>query len=186
MKGHIRDARTGAPLFRPRHVVHVKVDVAGAEHDTVREFHRALSAFVIPRLRRRQGGDDALAFVSLLKRSVSTISACLETLRVIIERLARSGNGDVETTAARRERARALRAWRRQTARFGSLGPTDQVNQEAMEIEGMVEALRGEPDSEATRLIGLGVVAEVHDPKLSAMVLEVRLIRSKVAPGQMY
>src|SRR3984957_20061706 len=81
LKAHVRDPATGAPLFRRRHVVHVKVDVAGIEHETVRDFHRALSAFVVPRLKRRPGADDALAFVSLLKRSVSTISACLETLR---------------------------------------------------------------------------------------------------------
>jgi hypothetical protein len=178
MKAHIRDPRTGAPLFRPRHVVHVKVDVAGAEHEVVREFHRALSAFVVPRLRRRPGADDALAFVSLLKRSVSTISACLETLRVVIERLTRNESGEIETKAARLERARALRAWRRHAARFGSLSATDQANQEALEIESMAEALRAEPDSEPARLIRLGVAAEAHDPKLSAIILEVRLIRS--------
>lgn len=178
MKAHIRDERTGVPLFRPRHVVHVKVDVAGVEHEAVREFHQALSAFVVPRLRRRPGADDALAFVSLLKRSVSTISACLETLRVVIERLARNEAGEIETKAARRERARALRAWRRHAARFGSLGATDQANQEALEIESMAEALRVAPDSEPARLIRLGVAAEAHDPKLSAIILEIRLIRS--------
>ena len=178
MKGHIRDSRTGVLLFRPRHVVHVKVDVAGVEHEAVREFHRALSAFVVPRLKRRKGTDDALAFVSLLKRSVSTISACLETLRVVIERLARNEVGDIETKSARRERARALRAWRRQSARFGSLGAADQANQEILEAESMAEALRDEPDTEPARLIRLGVAAEGQDPKLSAIILEVRLIRA--------
>jgi superfamily II DNA or RNA helicase len=177
MKAHIRDPRTGAPLFRHRHVVHVKVDVAGAEHETVRDFHRALSAFVVPRLRRRPGADDALAFVSLLKRSVSTISACLETLRVVVERLARHEAGEVETKAAQRERARALRAWRRRATRFGTLGAIDEANQQALEIESMTEALRIEADSEPARLIRLGVAAEAHDPKLSAIILEVRLIR---------
>jgi superfamily II DNA or RNA helicase len=181
MKAHIRDPRTGAPLFRRRHVVPVKVDVNGVEHEAVRDFHRALSAFVVPRLRRRQGADDGLAFVSLLKRSVSTISACLETLRVVVDRLARHEAGDIETNAVRRERARALRAWRRRVARFGSLSATDEANQTALEIESMAEALRIDPDSEPARLIRLGVAAEAHDPKLSAMVLEVRLIRLRHA-----
>jgi superfamily II DNA or RNA helicase len=177
LKAHIRDPRTGEPLFRHRHVVHVKVDLAGVEHETVRDFHRALAAFVVPRLRRRPGGDDALAFISLLKRSVSTIAACLETLRVVVERLARQQAGAVETKASGRERARALRAWRRRVGCFGTLGPVDEANQQALEIESMAEALRIEPDSEPARLIRLGIVAEAHDPKLAAVVLEVRLIR---------
>ncbi|MGD0431835.1 MAG: helicase-related protein, partial [Acetobacteraceae bacterium] len=177
MKVHIRDPRTGAPLFHRRHIIPVKVDVAGPEHEPVREFHRALSAFVVPRLRRRPGADDALAFVSLLKRSVSTISACLETLRVVVERLTRHDGGGGETKAARLERARVLRAWRRRAARFGSLGAADEASQEALEIESMAEALRLEPNSEPAKLIALGIAAVAHDPKLSAMLLEVRLIR---------
>jgi superfamily II DNA or RNA helicase len=179
MKIHIRDPRTGAALFRHRHVIPVKVDAGGIEHEAVRDFHRALSAFVMPRLRRRVGGDDALAFVSLLKRSVSTIAACLETLRVVERRLAEAGCDESETKAARRERARALRAWRRRVARFGSLNATDEANQSSLEIESMAEALRAEPDNELTRLIQLGFVAEANDPKLSAMILEVRLIRNR-------
>ncbi len=179
MKVHIRDPRTGAPLFRPRHVTHVKVDVGGPEHETVRDFHRALSAFVVPRLRRRPAADDALAFVSLLKRSVSTISACLETLRVVIDRIARNEVGETESRAAQRDRARALRAWRRNAVRFGGLSAMDQANQEVLEAESMAESLRGEPNSEPARLIRLGVAAEAHDPKLSAIILEVRLIRSR-------
>jgi superfamily II DNA or RNA helicase len=177
MKSHIRDPLTGAPLFRRRHVLHVKVDVAGEEHQTVRDFHRALAAFVVPRLRRRAGADDALAFVSLLKRSVSTVSACLATLQVVLERLGRLEAGDVRTKAARLERMRALRAWRRRTARFGTLGTADEANQQALEVESMAESLRLEPNSEPARLIQLGLAAEANDPKLSAIVLEVRLIR---------
>jgi len=177
LKSHIRDPYTGAPLFRYRHVIHVQVDVDGDEHESVRDFHRALAAFVVPRLRRRKGAEDALAFVSLLKRSVSTISACLETLRVVVERLARQQAGEVETKAARQERVRALRAWRRRATRFGTLDAVDEANQQALEVESMAEALRLEPDSEPARLIQLGVAAEAHDPKLSAIALEVRLIR---------
>jgi len=170
MKAHIRDPRTGAPLFRRRHVMPVKVDVDDVD---VRDFHRALSAFVVPRLRRRAGADDGLAFVSLLKRSVSTISACVATLRVVMDRIA----GEPDATAARRERARALRAWRRRTALFGGLSAAEEANQTALEIESMAEALRVLPDSELGGLIQLGLKAQGGDPKLAAMILEVRLIR---------
>jgi superfamily II DNA or RNA helicase len=177
MKIHIRDPRTGAPLFRRRHVLPVKVDVDGEENRAVREFHRALSAFVVPRLRRRSGGADGLAFVSLLKRSVSTIAACVGTLRVVVERLARHEAEDPETTAARRERARALRVWRRRVARFGGLSAADEASQETLEIQSMAEALRTAPDREPSLLIDLGAAVESLDPKLSALVLETRLIR---------
>src|SRR5262249_9336209 len=86
MKSHIRTT-SGAPLFRERIVAPVRVDVTGAPG--VREFHKALSALVVPRLQRphdRKGLTDALAFVSLLKRSMSTIAACLATLRVVADR----------------------------------------------------------------------------------------------------
>jgi hypothetical protein len=46
-----------------------------------------------------------------------------------------------------------------------------------LEIESMAEALRVEPDGDVARLIALGVAAADHDPKLSAIVLEIRLIR---------
>jgi hypothetical protein len=72
---------------------------------------------------------------------------------------------------------RALRAWRRRTARFGTLGTADEANQQALEVESMAESLRLEPNSEPARLIQLGLAAEANDPKLSAIVLEVRLIR---------
>ena len=159
MKVHIREPVTGAPMFRHRHVIPVPVDVGGPEHEAVRDFHRALSAFVVPRLRRRAGADDSLAFISLLKRSVSTISASLETLRVVVARLAGHADGDVEPPAAQRERARALRAWRARAARFGDLDAADSASQQSLEIESMAESLRREPDIEAERLIRLGVAA---------------------------
>jgi hypothetical protein len=130
-------------------------------------------------LRRRQHADDALAFVSLLKRSVSTISACLQTLRVVADRLERHETAASLSRAAQRERARALRAWRRRVARFGSLDAASEANQAELEIESMTEALRSEPDSELAHVIRLGMAAEPHDPKLATLLMEVRLIRAR-------
>ena len=48
---------------------------------------------------------------------------------------------------------------------------------EALEIESMTEALRVEPDNDLARLIRLGCAAQADDPKPSAIILEVRLIR---------
>jgi superfamily II DNA or RNA helicase len=174
LKSHIRDPITGAPLFRERVVVPVRVDVTDAP--AVQAFHKALSALVAPRLRRsrdRNGLADALAFVSLLKRSMSSIAACVATLRVVAERYV-----EADTAASRRERQRALRAWRRRAQTFGVLDPAEEAEIAALEAEEMAASLSGaETVSALHALIRLGEAAEADDPKLAALLLEVKLIR---------
>jgi superfamily II DNA or RNA helicase len=169
LKSHIRTA-SGAPLFRERIVIPIRVDVTDAK--PVREFHQALSALVAPRLQRSRdhaGLTDALAFVSLLKRSMSTIAACLATLRVVAERYG------IEPL---KERQHALRAYRRRMARFGVLATADEEDIAELEAEEMATSLTGDATREDLRaLIRLGEAAAPHDPKLAALVLEIRLIR---------
>ena len=133
LKSHIRTP-SGAPLFRERIVIPVRVDVTDAA--PVRDFHKALSALVAPRLQRshdRKGLTDALAFVSLLKRSMSTIAACVATLRVVADRYG---------TKQLRERQRALQAYRRRMARFGVLGAAEEAEIADLEAEEMAASLR--------------------------------------------
>ena len=125
---------------------------------------------VAPRLQRshdRKGLTDALAFVSLLKRSMSTIAACLATLRVVEDRYG---------TKQLRERRRALSAYRRRMARFGVLGAAEEAEIADLEAEEMAASLEG-TTAELHELIRLGDAAAANDPKLAALVLEVRLIR---------
>ena len=167
LKSHIRTP-SGTPLFKERVVVPVRIDVTHVE--SVRAFHKALSALVMPRLQRcsdKTGLTDALAFVSLLKRSMSTIAACLATLRVVAERYG---------TEPVKERQRALRAFRRKMARFGVLPPEEEAVIADLEAEEMAASLTGTAH-ELDELIGLGTIAQAHDPKLGALILEVRLIR---------
>jgi superfamily II DNA or RNA helicase len=171
MKSHIRTP-SGAPLFRERIVVPVRVDVTDAT--PVREFHKALSALVAPRLQRsqdRKGLTDALAFISLLKRSMSTIAACVSTLRVVADRYG---------TKPLRERRTALRAYRRRMARFGVLGTAEEAEIAELEAEEMAAGLEGTA-ADLHELIRLGEVAAASDPKLAALVLEIRLIRLRHA-----
>ncbi|HEY0423734.1 MAG TPA: helicase-related protein, partial [Rhodopila sp.] len=169
LKSHIRTP-SGAPLFRERIVIPVRVDVTHAP--AVLDFHKALSALVAPRLQRsrdRNGLTDALAFVSLLKRSMSTIAACVATLRVVAERYG---------TKPLRERRRALRAYRQRIVRYGVLGAAEDADLAELEAEEMAAGLAGAGTADALRhLIHLGETAAAHDPKLAALVLEVRLIR---------
>jgi superfamily II DNA or RNA helicase len=169
LKSHIRTA-SGAPLFRERIVMPVRVDVTDAP--AVREFHKALSALVAPRLQRsrdRTGLTDALAFVSLLKRSMSSIVACVATLRVVADRYG---------TKPARGRQRSLLAYRRRIARFGVLGTAEEDDIAELEAEEMAASLSGNETLDQLRaLIRLGEAAMPLDPKLAALVLEIRLIR---------
>ena len=193
LKSHIRDQATGAPLFRERRVVPVRItDVA----EPAQRFHRALAALIAPRLLRASRGKehaDALAFVSLLKRSVSTISACVSTLRVVTERYSLAADQAAEQV--RRERTRALRAYRKRLLRFGVLEESAEGDIAELEADGMAADLQGFAATELATLIhagataealdaliGLGVAAEPFDPKLAALLDQVRTIRGEY-PG---
>ena len=203
LKSHIRNPATGERLFRERQVMPVRIELRGGSARPVQAFHTALAALVAPRLRRaKSAGDyvDALAFIGLLKRSVSTIAACVNTLRVVAERyrlLTAEGN---DAEALRKERTRALRAYRRRRLRFGVLDAAAESDAAALEVEDMAADLCsfGAADlavklgldrtqsRQATdtivealeELMRLGAAAgEKNDPKLNAMLDEVRLIR---------
>ncbi|HEY3849028.1 MAG TPA: helicase-related protein, partial [Acetobacteraceae bacterium] len=202
LKSHIRNPATGEPLFRERRVTPVRIELRNASARPVQAFHTALAALVAPRLRRaKRSGDytDALAFIGLLKRSVSTIGACVATLKVVAERyrLLRANGNDAE--ALRKERARTLRAYRRRRLRFGVLDAAAESNAETLEAEDMAADLcsfgagdldaaqrpgnrgsRRETDATVDaleELMRLGAAAEKNDPKLNVMLDEIRLIR---------
>ncbi len=175
LKAHIRDPRTGRPLFRDRQVMPVRIVPEQACYAPARAFHHALAALVVPRLQARPRPDrdaDALAFVGLLKRSVSTITACTATLRVVAERCARPAE-----RAMTREHGRVLRAYQRRLRRFGFLGLAAEADLAELEAEGMAAQLRQEMAAELHRLIALGEAAASADPKLDQLVAEIAAIR---------
>ncbi len=181
LKSQIRDAVTGALVFPERHVIPVQVDMQGTASAPVRRFHRALAELVAPRLRRAAQGRehaDALAFVGLLKRSVSTIAACVNTLRVVQQRYAAA---EAESEALRRERARSLRAYRRRLLRFGVLEQRDESELTELEADSMAADLRAAAHGSTAEALGalirLGEAAAAFDPKLDAVAQEVRAIR---------
>jgi superfamily II DNA or RNA helicase len=171
LKSHIRDPATGAPLFRQRKVIPVRVAI---EAVPVRRFHQRLAALITPRL---STSDDALAFIGLLKRSVSTVSACINTLRVVAERHAQPA----DTESLRRERARALHNYRKRLRRFGVLDDNDESELADLEIDCIAAELRDLPPAvdALAKLIALGEGAARFDPKLIAVVHEVDAIRAK-------
>ena len=95
----------------------------------------------------------------------------------------------------RRERARSLRTYRKRLLRFGVLGEGDESDMAELEADGMAADLHSFAAAELaglTRtgatvealgaLIRLGEVAEAFDPKLDAIMREVRAIRAGHPP----
>lgn len=171
LKSHIRDASTGKPLFRQRKMIPVRVEIKAAP---ARRFHQVLAAMISPRLRQSA---DALAFVGLLKRSVSSISACVNTLRVVAERYAEP----MDSEGTRRERARALRNYRKRLLRFGVLDENGENALAELEVDSVAAELRGRGQALDTivALARLGEAAARSDPKLAALVHEVNSIRAE-------
>ncbi len=113
LKHHIRDAQTGEPLFKTRVVIPRPVPFGIARAPRCSALQAALLALIAPRLKaaiRKRSYGDVLAFISLLKRSVSTVKACKSTLEVVAERygeMIAKGTEEEEGCSPRRTKTRA-------------------------------------------------------------------------------
>ena len=198
LKSHLPD------LFRTRQVEPRKVTFTEAGQPLFTQFQQGLLGLVAPQLRRavraRRFGD-VLAFLALMKRSVSTAHACASTLDTIAARLnelAASGGEDQET---RRQRLGTLRDYRRRIERFGVLGYEEEQDQAQLEAEDMAAELARLTDEEEDtarevrrerdrlrrveevrdRLRGLADLARqatAEDPKPAAVLRELQAIRA--------
>jgi hypothetical protein len=213
LKRHIKDPETRRDLFPERRVLPQQVNFAPATHSRFAAFQQALLALVAPRLRqalRQRRYGEVLAFISLLKRSVSTVKACQRTVSAIAERLAALTERELETQEARRQRLRTMRDYRRRLARFGALSFEEEQDLAMLEAEDMAaelampspEALDDEIDvtqrelrrgqdtlrrkgaarREIEALKQLAADAEPEDPKLSALLAQLQEIRA-AEPG---
>lgn len=206
LKRHIVDHRTGEPLFRERRVLPERVAFDGAPRYA--EFHEALLALVVPALRRalrRKAFDDVLAFIALLKRSVSTARAAGATLTAVLARFSDLAAKKGEAQEARRQRLRTLQDLLRRRERFGTLSFEEEQDQATLEAEDIaaeiaeagadeltqkleelrresrrekdrIQQLQGTRDALA-RLIGLAGDAAAEDPKLRVALEQIRAIR---------
>ncbi len=140
LKQHIKDLETGEPLFKTRQVIPCSIVFGPESHPAFAVLQQALLAAVAPRLRQavsRRRYDEVLAFIALLKRSVSTVAACWSTLGVIRDRyreMVAAGKIEDET---RRQRLSTLREYRRRLERYGSLSYEEEQDRTALEAEDM-------------------------------------------------
>lgn len=208
LKRHIKDPATGLPLFRERHVHPTPVAFSAKGEPAFAQMQQELLELVAPQLRRairQRRYSDVLAFISLLKRSVSTARACRETLTAIGNRLETLATRGSEEQEARKERLRTLRVYNRRLDRFGVLSFEEEQDRAGLEAEDMAAELaeygvddlagltseaarevRREGDRLARltevrsglgRLVSLAARAEVQDPKLAALLSELKAIR---------
>ncbi|MHB1161571.1 MAG: helicase-related protein [Chloroflexota bacterium] len=196
LRSHVRDPKTGEPLWPERKVIPVRVEVDQEREKSFAALHKGVLELVKPELERalrRQQYSDALAYIALLKRSVSTAAACQATLDAVAARLEGILQEKVEDQETRRERLKALRDLHRRLARFGSVSHEEEGERELLEAEELAQSLAaleresrqqsrevGRTTNVVAALRDLGKLAERagnEDPKLRQLVAEIRAIR---------
>jgi ERCC4-related helicase len=212
LKRHVKGT-TGGLAYDDRRVIPSRVEVSPATHPAWARYQQGLLALLGPQLRkafRNRRFGDVLAFIALLKRSVSSLAASRSTLEVVIQRLTELESSGAESMAGRAERLGTLREYRRRLERFGALSWEEEQDQAALEAEDIAGELAtadaalldewlAKAKADLTRarrsgtkvtslkeglesLVELARDAEGEDPKLSALLTELQAIRSE-EPG---
>lgn len=210
LKRHVKDPATGEPLFKEREVTPVPVVADLQAAPAFVELQHSLMELVIPRLRaalraRRYG--DVLAFISLLKRSVSTVAALTSTLKVVHDRFSALVESGGEAQDVRKDRLKTLKDYQQRMQRYGTLQFEEEQDQAALEaediaaeifldtggdVQGEIDAgsreVRRERDrlrrTEETRsnlssLLRVAQAAATQDPKLPAIFDAISVIREE-------
>jgi len=182
--------------FPERVVIPVPVMASGSYEPDFITLHRRLLKFIVPALKRALGTrryDDALAFLALLKRSTSTVSALLSTLVAVQSRFQDLAVTKAEEQESRNQRRKSLRAIKRRYARFGLLTPEEERERDALEVEELAQQLslldrefrQGRTELERSESIAASleqireIAARARDVKLDVLIDEVRQIRQQ-------
>jgi hypothetical protein len=123
LKKHILDPQTKQSLFKERSVTPIPVTANPKKHAAFIDLQRSLLDLVAPELRRayrNRNYSDVLAYMALLKRSVSTAQACQQTLSVVADRFQHFLTDTADKQELRRQRVKILRDYERRLERFGS------------------------------------------------------------------
>lgn len=197
LKHHVIDPITKECKFRERIVEPCAVEATPGKHDKFIELQRGLLELLAPELRRafrNRRYSDVLAYLALLKRSVSTAAACQTTLTVVAERFQELLTQGSETQENRRQRMRSLREYHRKLERFGTVTAAEEEEQSLLEAEDLAHKLADlqreirRESRQVSRfsnivdaldeLISLAQAASQHDPKLDRLVAEIEAIRA--------
>ena len=144
LKNHIVDPVTKQPLFRERIVLPIAVKPDPKRHAKFIAMQKGLMELLAPELRRafhNKSYADVLAFIALLKRSVSTVEACKSTLSVVADRFESVLTEKVESEESRRQRRRTLREYLRKQERFGTVSKEEEEERTLLEAEDLAQQL---------------------------------------------
>lgn len=198
LKKHIKDYFTNEPKFKERKIIPIPVIADQERHRNFIYFHQEFLNFIAPQLKsafrnRRYG--DVLAFMALLKRSVSSIYACVETLKVVRDRFDNFAREEVVSLDRHKERIKTLRDYIRKMEKFGVLSFEEEEDQKILQAEDIAEQLvflqkkraketRGIKKVENIRksldnLIDLAEQSLQCDPKIEIIDKEIKKIRSQ-------
>ncbi|MBI5015327.1 MAG: hypothetical protein HZB55_07520 [Deltaproteobacteria bacterium] len=138
---------------------------------------------------------DVLSFISLLKRSVSTVAACASTLQAVASRFQGLVTQEAESQESRRQRLGTLRDYQRKIERFGVASAEEEEERHSLETEDLAQQLatlqrevrsgsrtlsRSASVVEALdNLVALAQEARPHDPKLAQLAAEIETIRAQ-------
>lgn len=198
LKKHVVDPATKQPLFKDRIVTPVPVEADRTRHEAFVDLQRRLMELVAPELRRafrNRNYSDVLGWMALLKRSVSTVAACAETLAVVADRFQRFLTDTAELQEVRRQRLRSLKDYHRKLERFGTISSEEEQERSLLEAEDLAQQLasmqreirRGSYSQTKVsdvvehldELIELADQARTADPKLSELASAVQEIRTR-------
>ncbi len=182
-------------LFPKRNVKPIPV-TPDSRFSSFIDLQRSLLDIVAPELRRafrNKSYSDVLAWMALLKRSVSTAAACEKTLRVVAERFQQFVTDTAELQEIRRQRIRTLGDYERKLERFGSMTAEQEEERSLLEAEDIAQQLaamqreirRGSYKqakvanvvTHLDKLAQLAQLARENDPKLERLVQEIHNIR---------
>ena len=198
LKKHIVDPETGECLFKERVVEPIAVEFDREQYPKFAELQQGLLDLVAPELRRafrNKSYSDVLAFIALLKRSVSTVEACRSTLGVVAERFQHLVTESAEAQEGRRQRLRTIRDYQRKMERFGTISAEEEQERSLLEAEDLAHQLaslqretrRGSYQlskvsnvvEHLDNLISLADQARNTDPKLDEITAQIQGIRKE-------
>jgi superfamily II DNA or RNA helicase len=144
LKKHIHDRQTGQPLFKERQVFPCPVHTGPTAYPAFASLQRGILELVIPELKkafRARRYSDVLAYITLLKRSVSTVNACEMTLRTIAGRLKEILREGEESQEGRKQRLRTLKDVRQRLDRFGVVSFEEEEELSRLDAEDLAQQL---------------------------------------------
>lgn len=201
LKKHIIDPNTGQSQFKERKVLPCPVELHPSMQPAFCDLQRGILELITPVLRtafRNKQYSEVLAFIALLKRSVSTVAACLATLITVYRRLKGLLMEKEEAQEFRKQRIRTLRDAQRRLEKFGVLSFEEEAEITDLEAEQIAQQLNDiqKERNKAGRslkktesivhqlenLIDIAGKALSDDLKIKKLINEIRTIR-KNEPG---